>query len=50
MVAMENTKQPITAKQYSSMQLQVQINRDDMSEIDPGAQIDPEGHDAYGGT
>ena len=49
-VAMQNDKQLMTAKQYTIKQLNVQLDKDNISEIDPGAQIDPEGHDAYGGT
>ena len=46
---MENGRKPITAKQYTVTQLHVEVNKDDVSEISPGAQIDPAGHDAYGG-
>ena len=40
---------PITAKMYTTLQLQVQLKDEELSDIDPGAHIDPEGHDAYSG-
>ena len=40
---------PVSAKMYTSLQLTVQLKDEELSEIDPGAHIDPEGHDAYSG-
>ncbi len=41
---------PITSEKYARLQLKVQIKDDDQrSEINPGAHIDPEGHDVYSG-
>lgn len=40
--------QPITAKKYISMQIKVELSGD-YEPIDLGANIDPEGHDAYSG-
>ena len=39
---------PLTSKDYTTLQLKVQFDDDDTySEIDPGARLDPEGHNAY---
>ena len=38
----------LTSKDYTTVQLKVQFDDDDTySEIDPGARLDPEGHNAY---
>ncbi len=47
--AVTNPKQPITAKDYLSLQIYVDVHDDDLSRVDAGAQLDPEGHDAYSG-
>ena len=39
----------ITNKDYVTLQLKVQLDKDDFSEVDPGARLDPVGHDAYSG-
>ncbi|XP_064633928.1 cilia- and flagella-associated protein 54-like isoform X3 [Lineus longissimus] len=39
----------VTAHKYTNLQLKLNVALDQLSEIDPGAHIDPEGHDAYSG-
>ena len=40
---------PVTAKVYTTLQLKLEVDADQLSQIDPGAHIDPDGHDAYSG-
>jgi hypothetical protein len=51
MLRAENEKQSaITPKIYTKLQLKVQLRDEDRSDINPGAQIDPVGHNAYSGA
>ena len=41
---------PINARTYAKLQLRLMIpDEDQLSQIHPGAHIDPEGHDVYSG-
>lgn len=48
--AQEQLGGPVTAKAYVTLQVRVELEEGEATEIDPGAHIDPEGHDAYSGT
>ena len=41
---------PVTAELYVKLQLKVELQEGDTLNIDPGAHMDPEGHDAYSGN
>ena len=47
--AMDAAGGPITPKLYLHLKLNVGHAKEHMSELDPGAHIDPDGHDAYSG-
>ena len=46
--AMEECGKPLQAKKYVNLQLKLQLNPEDLAKIDPGAHIDPNGHNIYG--
>ena len=46
--AMEECGKPLQAKKYVNLQLKLQLNTEDLAKIDPGAHIDPNGHNIYG--
>ncbi|XP_038069719.1 cilia- and flagella-associated protein 54-like [Patiria miniata] len=41
---------PITARNYTDVQLTVELDPSNLKAIDMGGRIDPEGHDVYGGA